>query len=82
MFVAGHTSCSHSSPVNGKVNFVNMLITYYILFIIGICNFEVTDTSNFRYCKIILIVTIHEKDKMKDSFFKKKETRNIVPSSW
>lgn len=39
-------------------------LIYYILFITGICNFKVIDTSSSRYCKIVLsLVTMNENDK-------------------
>lgn len=55
MFAAGHTSHSHSFSVSVDVDFVNMLIsTHYILCIIGICDFEVIDTSSSRYANIVI----------------------------
>lgn len=57
--------------VNINVNFVNVLILiYYILFIIGICNFGVRDIFSFRYCRIvILLVIIKENGKIRIFFF-------------
>lgn len=73
-----NTSRSHYFPANINVNFVNMLIlTYYILFIIGICNFGVRDTS--RYCGIVILpVTTKENGKTRTFFFF--NSNNVISS--
>lgn len=55
MFTAGHTSCSHSFPVNFNVNFVNVLMLARYILIIGLCNLQVTNTWSSRYCKIVIL---------------------------
>lgn len=55
MVTAGHTSCSHSFPVNLNVNFVNMLMLACYILIFGLCNLEVTNTWSSRFCKIVIL---------------------------
>ena len=51
---------------------------YYVIFIIGICNFKVIDTSSSRYCKIVIsLVTINENDK-RTFFFNPSNTINSI----